>query len=50
VSALTSHFTVDGFVAAVGAAITITVFSVALSALAVRLLPDDEPQHRSVAG
>lgn len=50
VSALTSHFAVDGFVPAVGAAITITVFSVALSALAARLLPDDEPERGAVAG
>ncbi len=50
VSALTSHFTVDGFVAALSAAIMITVFSVALTALVVRLLPDDEPQHGAMAG
>ena len=51
VSALTSHFTVDGFIAAVGAAMLITIFSVALSSLAVRLLPDDdEPERGAVAG
>ena len=50
VSALTSHFTVDGFVPAVGAAMLITIFSVALSSLAVRLLPDDdEPERGAVA-
>ena len=50
VSALTSQFTVGGFIPAVGAAMLITIFSVALSALAVRLLPDDEPERGAVAG
>lgn len=50
VSALTSQFTVGGFIPAVGAAMLITIFSVALTALAVRLLPDDEPERGAVAG
>lgn len=50
VSAVTSHFTVDGFVAAIGAAMLITVFSVALSALAVRLLPDQDSESGAMAG
>ena len=45
VSAVTSRFSVDGFVAAVAAAILISVFSVALEGLAARLLPDDEPDE-----
>lgn len=39
-SALTSYLTVDGFLPAVGAAIMISVFSVVLTALAVRLRHD----------
>jgi putative membrane protein len=51
VSAVSSHFSVDGFVAAVGAAILISVFSVALEALASRLLPDgDRAQGDAVPG
>jgi putative membrane protein len=50
VSAVTSRFTVDGFIPAVGAAMLITVFSVALTALAVRLLPDEESEHGAMAG
>jgi putative membrane protein len=50
VSALTSYLTVDGFVAAVGTAMLITVFSVALTSLLVRVLPDDEPRHRTMTG
>ena len=41
VSALTDYLTVDGFLPAVGAAIMISVFSLVLTAAAVRLLPDD---------
>ena len=40
VSALTDYLTVDGFLAAVGAAIMVSVFSLVLTAFAVRLLPD----------
>jgi putative membrane protein len=50
VSAISSHFTVDGFVSAVGAAILISVFSVALEAIASRLLPDDRTQGDAVPG
>jgi uncharacterized membrane protein YvlD (DUF360 family) len=50
VSALTSHFTVDGFIPAVGAALLISIFSVVLTGLAIRLLPEDEPRHGAVAG
>jgi putative membrane protein len=45
VSAVTSHFSVDGFLAAVAAAILISVFSVALEAIALRVLPDDQPDE-----
>ena len=50
VSAVSSSFTVDGFVPALGAAMLITVFSVALRELAVRLLPDDDSGRDAVAG
>jgi putative membrane protein len=42
ISAVTSNFSVDGFLAAVGAAILISIFSVVLQALLVRLLPEDQ--------
>jgi uncharacterized membrane protein YvlD (DUF360 family) len=50
VAAVSSSLTVDGFVPAVGAAMLITVFSVALRELAVRLLPDDDSGRGAVAG
>lgn len=50
VSALSSHFSVDGFIAAVGAAILISVFSVALEAIAVRVLPHEETSGDAVPG
>jgi putative membrane protein len=40
VSAVTDNLTVDGFLAAVGAAILISIFSMVLSEAAARLLPD----------
>jgi uncharacterized membrane protein YvlD (DUF360 family) len=50
VAAVSNSLTVDGFVPAVGAAMLITVFSVALRELAVRLLPDDDSGRGAVAG
>jgi uncharacterized membrane protein YvlD (DUF360 family) len=50
VSAVTSYFSVDGFVAALSAAILVSVFSVALQVLVARLLPDDEPRDEALAG
>jgi putative membrane protein len=50
VSAVSGHFTVDGFLAAVGAAILISVFSVALEAVVGRLLPDDRARGDAVPG
>lgn len=44
VSELSSALDVDGFWSAVGAALLISVFSVALSALALRLLPNQAPE------
>jgi putative membrane protein len=40
VSAVTDNLTVDGFLAAVGAAILISIFSMVLSEATARLLPD----------
>jgi putative membrane protein len=40
VSAVTDNLTVDGFLAAVGAALLISIFSMVLSEAAARLLPD----------
>jgi putative membrane protein len=42
VSAVTDNLTVDGFLAAVGAAILISIFSLVLSELAARLLPEGD--------
>lgn len=50
VSALSTYFTVEGFVPAVGAAMLITVFSVALRELVARLLPDHDSERGAVAG
>jgi uncharacterized membrane protein YvlD (DUF360 family) len=50
VAAVSNSLTVDGFVPAVGAAMLITVFSVALRELAVGLLPDDDSGRGAVAG
>lgn len=50
VSAVSSHLTVDGFLAAVGAAILISVFSVTLEAIVGRLLPDDRTSGDTVPG
>lgn len=50
VSAVTSYFTVDGFLAAVGAALLISIFSVTLEQIAARLLPQDRSRDDAVAG
>ena len=42
VSALTDYLTVDGFLAGVGAALLISIFSMVLSQAVARLLPDTE--------
>ena len=49
VSELSSSLDVDGFWSAVGAALLISVFSVALSALALRLLPQHDPDTAAAA-
>jgi putative membrane protein len=49
VSELSSALDVDGFWSAVGAALLISVFSVALSALALRLLPEQTPDTPDAA-
>lgn len=50
VSALTSRFSVGGFLPAAGAALLISIFSVVLEAAALRLLPGAEARDETVAG
>lgn len=50
VSALTSRFSVGGFLPAAGAALLISIFSVVLEAAALRLLPGAETRDQTVPG
>lgn len=50
VSALTSRFSVDGFLPAAGAALLISIFSVVLQAAAVRVLPGAATRDETVPG
>ena len=50
VSALTSRFSVGGFLPAAGAALLISIFSVVLEAAALRLLPGTETRDETVPG
>lgn len=50
VSAVTSYLSVDGFLAAVGAALLISIFSMVLAAAAARLLPDTESRSGATPG
>jgi len=50
VSSLTSYLSVDGFLAAVGAALLISIFSMVLGAATVRLLPDTQSRSDATPG
>jgi putative membrane protein len=50
VSSVTSYLSVDGFLAAVGAALLISIFSMVLAAAAARLLPDTESRSGATPG